>query len=88
MLDPQKTTAGGIVIPDTVQRAPIWWKVLSVGPKVDSGVKVGDRIVFSSGSRVEFEGRTIVALKPNDVLGLMPSPEEKTPYRTFDPTRY
>ena len=84
-LDPIKQSAGGIILPDMSQQAPVYWKVISVGPAV-TAVKVGERVIFTSGSRVEFEGRTIVALRPADILGTLPLPKEAS--RLHDPTRF
>ena len=84
MLDPEEKI-GNILIPDMAQKAPVYWLVISVGPKVTE-VQKGDRILFASGARVQHEGRTIVALKPHEILGTLPVPKE--PSRVFDPTKY
>jgi co-chaperonin GroES (HSP10) len=88
MLDPEKNTKGGLILPDTVAKSPIWWKVISVGPKV-TDVKVGQRILFSANvPRIEHEGRTIISLKPDHIIGTLPPPKEAVVERVFDPTRY
>jgi co-chaperonin GroES (HSP10) len=58
---------GSILIPDMAQREAPAWRVLSVGPE-QKFIKVGDQVMFSSGTKVEYQGRTIVALKPSEIL--------------------
>lgn len=83
-LDVIDKSPGGIIIPEISQKSAPWWKVLSVGPK-QAEVKAGDRVIFTAGSRIEFEGRTIVALRPDELLGKLPAPVKLDPhYRPND----
>jgi co-chaperonin GroES (HSP10) len=76
-LDVIDKSPGGIIIPEISQKSAPWWRVLSVGPK-QTEVKTGDRVIFTAGSRIEFEGRTIVALRPEELLGKLPAPVTET----------
>jgi hypothetical protein len=38
--------------------------------------------------RIEHEGRTIISLKPDHIIGTLPPPKEAVVERVFDPTRY
>jgi co-chaperonin GroES (HSP10) len=73
MQKPPEASKGGILIPETAQRADPWWKVISVGPK-QNDLKPGERVLFVSGAKVEHDGRVIVALKPSEVVGTLPAP--------------
>jgi chaperonin GroES len=74
-------SAGGIIIPDTVQDKPMEGEVLAVGAgaRNEQGqvvaleVKVGDRILFGkwSGTEVKLDGQEILIMKESDVMGIV-----------------
>ena len=74
-------TAGGIIIPDTVQEKPQEGEVISVGPGAldDNGkrvvpeVKIGDRVLFGkwSGSEVKLDGEELLIMKESDIMGVI-----------------
>ena len=74
-------SAGGIIIPDTVQDKPMEGEVLAVGAgaRNEQGqivaleVKVGDRILFGkwSGTEVKLDGQEILIMKESDVMGII-----------------
>ena len=74
-------SAGGIIIPDTVQEKPMEGKVIAVGSGTrDEGgkvtpldVKAGDRILFGkwSGTEVTIEGDELIIMKESDILGII-----------------
>jgi chaperonin GroES len=80
-VEEEKTTKGGIIIPDTAKEKPVEGKVVAVGTgKVgDDGkrialeVKKGDRILFGkySGTEVKIEGEEYLILREDDVLGII-----------------
>lgn len=80
-LDQDDRTAGGIIIPDTVQEKPMEGEVLAVGPGLrnDTGevvpmdVKLGDRVLFGkySGTEVTIDGDELLIMKQSDVLGII-----------------
>jgi chaperonin GroES len=80
-IEEEKTTKGGIIIPDTAKEKPAEGKVAAVGSgKVgDDGkrialeIKKGDRILFGkySGTEVKIEGEEYLILREDDVLGII-----------------
>ena len=80
-LDDEKTTAGGIVIPDSASEKPSQGEVVAVGngKALDSGkiraldVKAGDTILFGkySGTEVKVEGEELLVMREDDVMGII-----------------
>ena len=74
-------TAGGIIIPDTVQEKPQEGEVVAVGPgalnddgkRVTLDVKVGDRVLFGkwSGTEVKVDGDDLLIMKESDIMGVV-----------------
>lgn len=82
-LEEDRTSPGGIVIPDTAAEKPVQGKVIAVGKGriLDNGqvracdMEVGDRILFGkySGAEVEFEGADLVVMREEDVMAVIDS---------------
>ena len=80
-LDAETKTAGGLIIPDTVQEKPQEGKVVSVGAgtKAEDGtvtpldVKKGDRVLFGkwSGTEVKIDGDTLMIMRESDIMGIL-----------------
>jgi chaperonin GroES len=80
-VDAEEKTAGGIIIPDTVQEKPQQGEVIAVGPggRDEAGklipidVKVGDRVLFGkwSGTEVKIDGEDYLIMKESDIMGVM-----------------
>jgi chaperonin GroES len=80
-LDEEKTSPGGIVIPDTATEKPIKGEVIAVGngKLLDSGelralaVKPGDKILFGkySGTEVKVEGAEYLVMREDDIMGVL-----------------
>lgn len=80
-VDSERTTAGGIVIPDSATEKPNQGEVLAVGPgrELDNGelrplsVKVGDRVLFGkyASSELKLDGEEILVLKESDILAVI-----------------
>ena len=76
-------SAGGIIIPDTVQEKPMEGKVIAVGSgaKNEDGkvtpldVKAGDKILFGkwSGTEVTIDGDELIIMKESDIMGIITS---------------
>ncbi len=74
-------SAGGIIIPDTVQEKPMEGKVIAVGSGTRSedgkvtplDVKAGDRILFGkwSGTEVTIDGDELIIMKESDIMGII-----------------
>jgi chaperonin GroES len=82
-LEEDRTSAGGIVIPDTAAEKPTQGKIVAVGKGkiLENGqvrpcdVKVGDKILFGkySGAEVKFEGEELVVMREEDVMAVIES---------------
>jgi chaperonin GroES len=80
-IEEEKTTKGGIIIPDTAKEKPAEGKVISVGAgkigddgkRVAPEVKKGDRILFGkySGSEIKIAGEEYLIMREDDVLGII-----------------
>ena len=73
-----RQTAGGIIIPDTVEEKPMFAKVLSLSTIENSEISVGDTVLFKkySGTEIEFEGRKFLLMPYADILAKIVETEE------------
>jgi chaperonin GroES len=77
----ERTTAGGIVIPENTSDKPQRGRVKAVGPGkiLDNGtlrkldVKVGDEVLFGkySGTEVKIDGKTLLVMREEDIIGVI-----------------
>jgi chaperonin GroES len=80
-MEEDRTSPGGIVIPDTATEKPIRGEVLAVGrgKLLDNGevrpldVKVGDRVLFGkySGTEVKIAGEEFLVMREEDIMGVI-----------------
>jgi chaperonin GroES len=80
-LEEDRTSPGGIVIPDTAAEKPVQGKIVAVGKGkiLEDGsvraldVKVGDKILFGkySGTEVKLEGEELVVMREEDVMAVI-----------------
>lgn len=80
-LEEVRTTASGIVIPDTATEKPDQGEVIAVGPgkKDENGkvialdVKVGDKVLFGkyAGQAVKVEGQELLVMREEDLMGVV-----------------
>ena len=80
-LEEERTSPGGIVIPDTAAEKPVQGKVMAVGKGkiLEDGkvraldVKVGDKILFGkySGTEVKLDGDELVVMREEDVMAVI-----------------
>jgi chaperonin GroES len=80
-LEEERTSPGGIVIPDTATEKPIQGKIIAVGKGkiLEDGhvrpldVKVGDKILFGkySGTEVKVDGEDYVVMREEDVMAII-----------------
>ena len=79
-LEDDRTTPGGIIIPDTAKEKPMQGEVLAVGKgaRNESGdvtpldVATGDRILFGkwSGTEVKIDGEELLIMKESDIMAV------------------
>jgi len=77
----EKTTAGGIIIPDTAKEKPTKGVVVAVGPgtRKDDGtclpmnVKEGDKVLFGKwgGNEIKMGDKEYLLLKEDDIYALI-----------------
>jgi chaperonin GroES len=82
-LEEERTSPGGIVIPDTAAEKPMQGKIVAVGKGkiLEDGkvrpldVKVGDKILFGkySGNEVKVDGEELVVMREEDVMAVIES---------------
>ncbi len=80
-MEEERTSPGGIVLPDNAQEKPIQGEVLAVGNgKVkDNGdvrpldVKIGDKVLFGkySGTEVKIGGEELLVMREEDIMGVI-----------------
>src|SRR4029450_6549810 len=80
-LEEERTSPGGIVIPDSATEKPIKGKVMAVGKGkiLENGdvrpldVKVGDNILFGkySGTEVKVDGEELLVMREEDVMAVI-----------------
>lgn len=80
-MEEERTSAGGIVIPDTATEKPIRGKIVAVGAgkPLDNGqtrplgVKVNDQVLFGkyAGTEVKVEGADYVIMREDDIMGII-----------------
>lgn len=80
-LEEERTSAGGIVIPDSATEKPMRGKVVAVGAgkMLDNGnvaplgVKEGDEVLFGkySGTEVKVSGTEFVVMREDDIMGVI-----------------
>ena len=76
----ERTSAGGIVIPDTATEKPVRGKVVAVGngKALDSGdvrpldVKKGDKVLFGkySGTEIKIDGEDLLVMREEDLMAV------------------
>jgi len=73
-----KQTAGGIIIPDTVEEKPMFAKVLGLSTIENPEIGVGDTVLFKkySGTEIEFEGKKYLIMPYADILAKIVETEE------------
>jgi chaperonin GroES len=77
----ERTSPGGIVIPDTAAEKPIKGEVKAVGKGkiLENGdvrpldVKVGDQVLFGkySGTEVKLDGEDLLVMREEDVMAVL-----------------
>ncbi|MGI9228820.1 MAG: co-chaperone GroES [Gammaproteobacteria bacterium] len=80
-LEEEKTSPGGIVIPDSAAEKPVQGEVVAAGngKLLDNGevrgldVKQGDRILFGkySGTEVKVDGEELLVMREDDIMGVI-----------------
>ena len=80
-MEEERTTSGGIVIPDNATEKPIKGEVVAAGNGkiMESGevrpldLKVGDKVIFGkySGTEVKVDGDDLLVMREEDVMAVI-----------------
>jgi chaperonin GroES len=80
-VEEERTTASGIVIPDTATEKPDQGEIVAVGngKVLDDGsvrkleVKVGDKVLFGkyAGQTVKVSGEELLVMREEDIMGVI-----------------
>jgi len=80
-MEEERTSAGGIIIPDSATEKPSRGEVLAVGNgKVSENgnvrpldVKAGDQVLFGkyAGTEIKVEGDEVLIMREDDILGVI-----------------
>ncbi|MCH9646342.1 MAG: co-chaperone GroES [Proteobacteria bacterium] len=80
-IEEEKTTASGLIIPDSATEKPSQGKVLAIGKgkTTDAGtvvaleVKVGDTVVFGqyAGSEINSNGESLLVMREDDIVAII-----------------
>ena len=80
-MEEERTSPGGIVIPDSATEKPIRGEVVAAGngKRNDSGdivpmdLKVGDNVLFGkySGTEVKIDGEEVLVMREEDIVGVI-----------------
>ncbi len=82
-MEEERTTAGGIVIPDTAAEKPDKGEIIAVGNGkiLENGevraldVKVGDKVLFGkyAGTTVKVDGEELLVMREEDIVAVIES---------------
>jgi chaperonin GroES len=80
-LEEERTTAGGILIPDSAAEKPMRGEITAIGSgkALDNGdqralaVKVGDVVLFGkySGTEIKINGQELVVMREDDIMAVI-----------------
>nr|VFK24217.1 MAG: chaperonin GroES [Candidatus Kentron sp. MB]VFK30581.1 MAG: chaperonin GroES [Candidatus Kentron sp. MB]VFK75310.1 MAG: chaperonin GroES [Candidatus Kentron sp. MB] len=80
-IEEERTSPGGIVIPDTATEKPIQGKVTAVGKGkiLEKGeirpldIQIGDRVLFGkySGTEVKIDGEELLVMREEDIMAII-----------------
>ncbi len=79
----ERTTAGGIILPDAATEKPVLGEVIAAGKGkiLENGevrpldVQVGDTVLFGkySGNEVKVDGEDLLVMREEDIMGVVES---------------
>jgi chaperonin GroES len=80
-MEEEKTTVGGILLPDSAKEKPAKGEILAVGEgkRSDNGtvipmsVKVGDNVLFGkyAGQEVKVDGTDVLVMREDDIIAIL-----------------
>jgi chaperonin GroES len=80
-VEEERTTPGGILIPDSATEKPMQGEIVAVGngKVLDNGeqrgldVKAGDKVLFGkySGTEIKIDGEELLVMREDDIMGVV-----------------
>ena len=80
-MEEERTSAGGIIIPDSATEKPNRGEIIAAGNGkiTDSGdvramdVKIGDKVLFGqyAGTSIKVDGEELLMMKEDDIMGII-----------------
>ena len=80
-VEDERTSPGGIVIPDTAAEKPMQGEVIAAGNgKIQEDgtvrpldVKIGDKVLFGkyAGTEIKLDGEEVLMMREDDVMGVL-----------------
>ena len=80
-MDEERTSPGGIVIPDSATEKPIRGEIMAIGngKLMDNGdirpldVKAGDNVLFGkySGTEIKMDGEELLVMREDDIMAVI-----------------
>ncbi|MGR3983698.1 MAG: co-chaperone GroES [Gammaproteobacteria bacterium] len=80
-IEDDRTSPGGIVIPDSAAEKPMQGEILAIGKGkvLENGeqrgldVKTGDKVLFGkySGTEVKVDGEEVLVMREDDIMGVI-----------------
>ena len=80
-MEEERTSAGGIVIPDSATEKPSRGEIIAVGKGklLENGnirpldIKVGDKVLFSKygGTEVKIDDKELIVMREDDIMGIL-----------------
>ena len=80
-MEEERTSAGGIVIPDSATEKPVQGEIVAVGKGklLENGevrpldVKKGDKVLFAKygGTDIKVEGEELLVMREEDIMGVV-----------------
>ncbi len=80
-MEEERTSAGGIVIPDSATEKPVQGEIIAVGKGkvLENGevrpldVKKGDKVLFAKygGTEVKIDGEELLVMREEDIMGVV-----------------
>jgi chaperonin GroES len=80
-MEEEKTTVGGILLPDSAKEKPAKGEILAVGEGkcsdngtiIPMSVKVGDNVLFGkyAGQEVKVDGADVLVMREDDIIAIL-----------------
>ena len=80
-MEEERTSAGGIVIPDSATEKPVQGEIVAVGKGklLENGevrpldVKKGDKVLFAKygGTEIKIDGEELLVMREEDIMGVV-----------------